>query len=333
MPSCNFCGREVPEVFECDKCRSHFCSYHLDASMHDCASIIGAPLSPTAQPVSYISPQQAMQSSITPSTTGTSMHDRGRTDGSFTWYHQESYIPENAFDPDSGIDFSGIMWQKKSELVHFLVGGSLIYIIGFISFFNWDLVSSGLLWAIFLLAFFYTTAFLFHELGHRQVAKHYKLQTKFRLLTFGMILTAFSLAMGVFSLVGGLNFPSLALPGAVVVLGLDEISHRTGMCKVAGPFINLIYGIGLFITAFVIPKELYPLNMLIAMASTFNFSLGAFNMIPIGILDGQNILKWKKEVWIFLMIGLVVMIIVNYAVIYTPELHLQYFAPSGYTAG
>lgn len=331
MPSCQFCGREVPEILMCNKCQGQFCSYHIEANMHDCSSIIGVPVSPTAPSPTYIPVPLSTPSQVSsiPSSTSPSMHDRGRTDGSFTWFHKETFVPENAFDPDSGIEFAGILLQKKSELVHFLIGGSLIYLIGFISFFNMQLIEQGLLWAIFLLAFFYTTSFLLHEFGHRQVAKHYKMQTKFRLLSFGMILTGFSLVMGLVSLSMGQNFPSLALPGAVVVLGLDEISHRTGMCKVAGPLINFIYGLILFIGSFLIPKELYPLNMLVALAASFNFSLGAFNMIPIGILDGQNIIKWKKEVWLILMVGLVVMLIVVYAIIYSCELQLQYYVPPG----
>ncbi len=325
MPSCEFCGDEFPEVFECEKCHNRYCSYHLEPRMHDCSSIIGVPTTSVAPPVLYSTPQQPSQPQPVYSSTvaDSSIHDRGRTDGSFVWYHQESQIPENAFDPDSGITFSGILWQKKSEFTHFVIGAALIYVIGFISFFRLELVELGLLWAIFILAFFYTTAFLFHELGHRQVAKHYKMQTKFRLLTFGMVLTSFGLIMGIFTLMGGINFPSLALPGAVVVLGLEEISDRTGKCKMAGPLVNLIYGLILFISSLYIP--IYPLNMLVALAAFFNAQLGLFNLIPIGILDGANIFKWKKEVWIFLVVALGILAIVVFSIVYTPELHFAYF--------
>ena len=94
-------------------------------------------------------------------------------------------------------------------------------------------------------------AFLFHELGHRQVAVHFGLQTKFRLLTFGMLLTVFSLIMGIMSLFNASgNFPMLALPGAVVVLGLEKISRKTGLCKAAGPSVNLVFGTILFVISF-----------------------------------------------------------------------------------
>ena len=64
--------------------------------------------------------------------------------------------------------------------------------------------------------------------------------------------------------------------------------------------------------------ELYPLNMFIGVAASLNFMLGLFNMIPIGILDGQNILKWNKVVFLFLVVTLGTLIIVTYASIYAP---------------
>ncbi len=217
---------------------------------------------------------------------------RGTTDGTYTWYRQESQIPSNAFDPDSGIKFKGILLPHKSELFHFLIGVSLIFLIGLLTFYP-SLINTGYEWGIFMLATFYATAFLFHEFGHRQVAIHFGLQTKFRLLTFGMILTVSGLIFGLYSLFGGgLHFPTLALPGAVVVLGLSKIDRTTGLCKAAGPTVNLVYGLILFIISFIIP--IYPLNSLIALAANLNFMLGSFNMIPIGILDGQNIWKWHK---------------------------------------
>ena len=168
-----------------------------------------------------------------------------------------------------------------------------------------------------MLAGFYSTAFLFHELGHRQVAIHFNLQTKFRLLTFGMMLTVFGVIFNVYSLIsGGASFPSLALPGAVVVLGLSKIDRTTGLCKAAGPTVNLVYGIVLFVVSFLIPS--YPLNMLIGLAANLNFMLGTFNMIPIGILDGQNIWRWNKKVYLMLCGSLLVLLIITYLIIYAP---------------
>ena len=58
--------------------------------------------------------------------------------------------------------------------------------------------------------------------------------------------------------------------------------------------------------------------MLIGLAANLNFMLGTFNMIPIGILDGQNIWKWNKKVYIALCGSLLILLITTYALIYAP---------------
>jgi Zn-dependent protease len=173
-----------------------------------------------------------------------------------------------------------------------------------------------------MLAGFYMTAFLFHEFGHRQVAKHFGFPTKFRLLTFGMGLTAFSVIMGLATIGSAIPAPTLALPGAVVVLGLDKISKETGLCKAAGPIVNLVYGVLLLLLSFFIPNTSYPLNFFIGSAASLNFMLGSFNMIPIGILDGQNIFKWSKAVYFVLITSLLTLLIFNYVIVYDPNLQL-----------
>jgi len=233
---------------------------------------------------------------------------RGTSDGTYTWYRQEQTVPENAFDPDSGISFKGIFLAHKSELTHFLIAGIIIYAIGIMSFYN--MVGSSHFWTLFVLAGFYLTAFLFHELGHRQVAIRFKLQTKFRLLTYGLLMTLLSL--GRFS-----------LPGAVVVLGLDKISRKTGLCKAAGPLVNLVYGLLLFLISFIIP--LYPLNFIFCVGAQLNFMLGSFNMIPFGILDGQNIWKWNKKIYIGLIGALLPLLIITMVIMYTPLQISLYF--------
>jgi len=321
MPKCYHCGTENPELYGCSKCGQSYCSLHKDPIDHEC-NIVVESLNYTSHATPQLTPQYAAPSQTTPSFTEqsnfTETTTRGTTDGTYTWYRQEQAVPENAFDPDSGINFKGILLAHKSELLHFIIGCSLIFLIGIISFYN-QIIDSGYIWALFMLAGFYMTAFLFHEFGHRQVAVRFGLQTKFRLLTFGMLLTTLSLVMGFISLISSSStFPMLALPGAVVVLGLDKINRKTGLCKAAGPIVNLIYGSILLIISLLIPNTLYPLNFFIGYASYFNFMLGAFNMIPIGILDGQNIWKWNKRVYIGLAGSLVVMLILALLLINSP---------------
>ncbi|MFW9987854.1 MAG: hypothetical protein ACFFC3_04295 [Candidatus Odinarchaeota archaeon] len=322
MVKCAHCGDEIiGEPFYCNDCGYNYCLRHKEPENHDCSIVRGSTSfqqTPTittsySQPTETvpISQEQTFQQSTTSGVV------RGTTDGTYTWYRQESQIPVDAFDSDSGIDFKGILLPHKSELFHFIIGVSLIYLIGIITFIPNLITLEGYEWTIFMLAGFYATAFLFHELGHRQVAKHFNLQTKFRLLTYGMMLTVIGVVMNIYSLIsGGNNFPSLALPGAVVVLGLSTIDRTTGLCKAAGPTINLIYGSILLIISFIIPDD--PLNYLVCLAANLNFMLGTFNMIPIGILDGQNIWRWNKKIYIALCGSLLILLITTYALIYAP---------------
>ncbi len=331
MPICYHCGVEVPETFKCTKCGQNYCSLHKNPIDHECNIVIESqnlqhyqqspPTYVESAQIPFSQQEDAYQQQLTPSEV------RGTTDGSYTWYRQEKSVPENAFDPDSGIKFKGILWAHKSELIHFIIGSALIFIIGLINFYDPQLFTLGYGWAMFMLAGFYMTAFLFHEFGHRQVAVHFGLQTKFRLLTFGMVLTVFGLISGLMGLLtNSLAFPSLALPGAVVVLGLEKIDRKTGLCKAAGPLVNLVYGSILLIVSLLIPKTLYPLNYFFGLAAYLNYMLGAFNMIPVGILDGQNIWKWKKKVYLGLMGSLGVLLVITIIIIYTPLGAAIYFS-------
>ncbi|MHA1197461.1 MAG: M50 family metallopeptidase [Promethearchaeota archaeon] len=325
MPICYHCGNDVETVYKCESCGHSYCAYHLDPIEHNCDFIKDSANNPIYQSGALFQDQNVVPSN---DNFNNSNVIRGTTDGTYTWYRQEKNIPENAFDPNSGITFKGILLPHKSELIHFIIGGALIFIIGLISFYNSNLISMGFGWTIFLLASFYLTAFLFHELGHRQVAIHFGFQSKFRLLTFGMIITIIGLLSSMMSLFSsGLALPSLALPGAVVIIGLDKVSKQTGLCKAVGPFINLIYGIILLLISYLLPKTTFPLNFFISYGAYFNFMLGAFNMIPVGILDGQNIWKWNKKVYLILMISLLALLVINLMSINAPVDSNPYLPP------
>jgi Zn-dependent protease len=327
LPVCYHCGIDVEDAHYCSRCHQKYCSLHKDPIDHECNIVIES----LNQSIHFQSNTNLDQYSQVPESgfENPQMVEnavRGTSDGTYTWYRQEKSIPQDAFNPNSGINFKGIMLAHKSESLHFIIGCTLIFILGLISFYEPSYFESGYGWAFFLLAGFYTTAFLFHELGHRQVAKHFKLQTKFRLLTFGMYLTLISIVFGLMTLLNiSPPFPTLALPGAVVVLGLEKISRKTGLCKAAGPTINLIYGGSLLLVSFIIPRFLFPLNYFLCIAANLNFMLGTFNMLPFGILDGQNIWKWKKKVYFSLMGSLLILLIVTLIILYTSLMISLYF--------
>ena len=329
---CYHCGEFFNQTYRCEKCGQEYCARHKNPVDHECNLVRESMLmqnngSEQIRGFNYETTptqhQQWQRQDNSSTTRRQSSVRRGTTDGSFTWYREQRYVPENAFEPESGIEFKGILFPYKSEALHILVGAALIFIIGFIGFYNEQLIQLNLTWAIFMLAGFYTTAFLFHEFGHRQVAKHFGLQTKFRLLTFGMIITIVGLIMGISSLLlNTVALPSLALPGAVVVLGLDKINRETGLTKIAGPMVNLIYGLILLLVSFYIPVTLHPLNLFMGYAAALNFILGGFNLIPLGILDGKNILQWNKGIYFLITLWMVIFLVFTLLNIYIPEISL-----------
>jgi Zn-dependent protease len=337
MRKCYHCGRETPDLYYCEQCGQNYCQLHKEPIDHECNLKQEEFQGGMSQPTTYreeanISTTRNTQAAPwSPAEQGSPSHEAAvtssseegkRTDGSFIWYRQARNIPDNAFSEESGIEFKGILLPYKSELLHFIIGAILIYSIGLLGFYNptnqAQLQEMGYGWIIFLIAGIYTTAFLFHELGHRQTAIHFGLQSKFRLLKYGMMITVMGLIMGIISLITSSRaLPAFALPGAVVVLGLDTINRKTGLCKAAGPTVNLLYGTILLGLSFLI--RIYPINYFISISASINFMLGAFNLIPVGILDGQAILKWNKAVYFLLAILMVLLLVGNYVLIYLPQ--------------
>ena len=77
--------------------------------------------------------------------------------------------------------------------------------------------------------------------------------------------------------------------------------------------------------SFIIPNYLYPLNYVFCLGAYLNFMLGSFNMIPFGILDGQNIWKWKKKVYFGLIGALLPLLIITMVIMYTPLLQIELY--------
>ena len=151
-------------------------------------------------------------------------------------------------------------------------------------------------------------AFLFHEIGHKIIAKKNGCWAEFRAdpsgLRFGIFLAFF------------LGFLFMA-PGAVMVAGVVT-RRQNGHIAVAGPLVNLglfligitIWGLllglsGAFDTSlttstgeYLVGGSLVWQQMLID-AGVFwlgaNLVLGLFNMLPFGPLDGAKVKDWNEN--------------------------------------
>ncbi len=311
MPKCYYCGIDHPSLIKCSYCKQEYCTNHSEPNQHDCPlTPIQNPfeIPPSSPPIS--TPSYSEDLTPTPSPTDTQNSSSMYTDGSYYWHRkpEQEEVPD-AFDPDSGVKIPGILMPKLSEAAHIIIASILILSLSISGFIYQFEVISNLGTKILVIGFLslmYLVAFLVHEFAHRQTAVHFGLHTKFRLFTMGVIMTAVCVFLPV----------KFALPGAVVVLGLENISRETGLIKLAGPVSNLILGGVLFLLG-VLPFWSGMWNHLLMTSAYFNFMLGAFNMLPFGILDGDNIRKWNKKIWIIFFIVLVGMLALTLVLIYT----------------
>ena len=312
MPKCYYCGIDHPSVIKCPHCKQEYCTTHSETNQHDCPlTPIQNPfeIPPSSPPIS--TPSYSEDLTPTSSLGNNQSSDSMYTDGSYYWHRKpnQEEVPD-AFDPDSGVKIPGILLPRLSEVAHVIIASILILslsISGFIFQFK-DVPDPGMkILIIGFLSLMYLLAFLVHEFAHRQTAVHFGLQTKFRLFTMGVLMTAVCIFLPV----------KMALPGAVVVLGLENISRETGLIKLAGPVSNLILGGILFIGGLILSfiPDVLIWDYLLLTAANFNFMLGAFNMLPFGILDGDNIRKWNPKIWLGFFILMVAMFILTLVLI------------------
>lgn len=130
--------------------------------------------------------------------------------------------------------------------------------------------------------------FLLHELGHKVMAVRYGNVAAFRAEYNMLFLAIMSAFLGFI----------FAAPGAVHHRGrLTERQH--GLIALAGPAVNLVLAavfVPLWIAGGVAGIDL--LELLGGRGLAVNLFLAAFNMIPIGALDGKTVVGWSKAVWL-----------------------------------
>ncbi|MBN2126984.1 MAG: site-2 protease family protein [Candidatus Diapherotrites archaeon] len=129
------------------------------------------------------------------------------------------------------------------------------------------------------------TAFILHELAHRQVAKKFGAHAEFRMWPYGL-----AIAAG-FSLLTGWVF---AAPGAVYIYGHFS-AKQNGLISLAGPATNIIIAIIFLIIGMSLNNSF--IQTISQYGLMINLFLGFFNLIPIGPLDGAKVFRWNPLVW------------------------------------
>lgn len=169
-----------------------------------------------------------------------------------------------------------ISWLTISVAFAAVLSPNILNIMGFIEALPVTILAVG-------------TAFIFHELAHRQVARHFGCHAEYRAWNFGLML---ALALGVMAFVSGTGF-IFAAPGAVYIFGTNISRKENGLISVAGPATNIIIG-GLFLMlAFLITQ----LAAVFFMVGYINLFLAMFNLIPFGPLDGGKVFAWNPVIW------------------------------------
>ena len=131
------------------------------------------------------------------------------------------------------------------------------------------------------------TGFVFHELAHRQAARHFGFHSEYR---------AWYQMLGLAVVIAIVSGWIVAAPGATYFFGQNVTRKQNGLISVAGPAINLVLGF-IFLLIGIGLIGSFVGNILIAV-SMINFWFAFFNLLPILMLDGSKVLAWNPGVWI-----------------------------------
>jgi Zn-dependent protease len=179
---------------------------------------------------------------------------------------------------------------SKTELFHLTIATLLVTAVGLslngYRYFSWQFL------AIFI------SAFLVHELAHKFLAQYYGSWAEFRAQISGLLITAIS-ALPI------MPFKFIA-PGAVMV-GLSD-GNKFGRVALIGPLTNLVMGFS-FLLLSLFNGSYSPY---FTIGASFNGWIAMFNLIPLGVLDGQKIFDWNKLVWGITMAAAMVLFIIGY---------------------
>ena len=135
--------------------------------------------------------------------------------------------------------------------------------------------------------------FIFHELSHKFVARHYGFWAEFRM---------WPQMLGMAILISLLGF-FFAAPGATYISGFEISKEENGIISLAGPLTNAV------IASLFLPLYLFGGGVLSSVGGFglwVNIELGAFNLIPFGPLDGAKVFRWNKIIWVVALACLII---------------------------
>ena len=155
------------------------------------------------------------------------------------------------------------------------------------------------------------TGFLAHELAHKVAAQRRHCWAEFRMFPMGLVLSVFTAFIGFL----------FAAPGATMVGGMYD-TRSWGRTSLAGPLTNLGFAGAFLVGAYAAGllgaggAVLYVLIVL----TLFNGWFAAFNLVPLGPLEGRKVLHWSPMVWALTMVVSATLTLFSYATLFSGHL-------------
>lgn len=269
--NCDFCGKAESLPFVCNYCGGAYCADHRLPEAHQCKGDL-------TQKRTIIAPPQTTFSWQTPPVT------------------QEPAFTPSASNVFSRIEVRDILiaWLGIGVAVAIAFSGGAFYLFGS--------TIGGLFFLTIVALVTVGPGFIFHELSHKFVARHYGFWAEFRMWPQ-------MLAMAILiSLVGFL----FAAPGATYISGTNISKSENGIISLAGPLTNAAIA-ALFFPLFLFGGSLSAIG---AFGTWVNVALGTFNLIPFGPLDGAKVFRWNKVIWLVTIVPLAVAYYYTYGLVF-----------------
>ena len=250
---CDYCGKDESLPFVCNYCGGAYCADHRLPEAHQCKGDLTRKRTIAAPPQT-----------------------------TFSWQTSSVTYPRAQPARTSKV-FSRI--EVRDILIAWLAIGFAVGVAwsGGVIFGNLNPLNVAVLMGVALVTV--GPGFIFHELSHKFVARHYGFWAEFRMWP-QMLLMAIVLALVTFF---------FAAPGATYISGEGISKEENGIISLAGPLINGLIAL-LFLPLFLftggIPQVIGAFGLYV------NVVLGAFNLLPLGPLDGTKVFKWNKILWV-----------------------------------
>jgi Zn-dependent protease len=151
------------------------------------------------------------------------------------------------------------------------------------------------------------TAFVCHELAHKIVAERRGFWAEFRMSVIGLAMSFVTVF-----LLGVL----WAAPGATVVSVNPADRETWGRTSLAGPMTNVAFSVGFYAAATAAFWYNEPVFAWLLLLAFINGWFAAFNLIPIGPLDGRKVLHWNAGYWVAAIVGAGFLAVVSYLALY-----------------